>query len=679
MSSKGKWWEDYNWRLVQTNLREIDMADIDAKQYVADLKSFNATVAMINTSGIIASYKTRLPFHYQSPYLKGDSLKDIIAECHKAGIKVIARTDFSKVRRQIYEMYPEWAFVNKDGNIVDYGGDVHVCINSDYQQKYALEIIRETLEELDVDGIFFNMGGYVSYDYSKNYHGICQCQGCQRKFKEMYGLPLPREEDMSDPVYKKYLLFKQETMEEFNKRLFKFIKSIKPDILINHDTYTEKSGFIRQESNTALDRPLPHWQYSGSENTKWVRGTFPGFISTNTTVDFIDFPTRHVSVSPYQQELRLYQNLANGGAVDYYLIGRLDNHSDKSGYEGIRRAFSFHKENEEHYKNLHGDCDTVVLTEPHWGGGGSGDMAEFFGLYRVLTETHKLFDVMFITQVKELGLSKYKNVILPNLDRIDDETAKILDDFVAAGNTLLATGKTSFSDRKYEDRDRAALDCLGIKSGLVARNARGAYFIVGEDEEAFPKFKENQCDLVSIDGDYFYVEYDKDVEKHMRLLPPQPYGPPERCYPLYESVDRPAIAVNAYGKGRAIHIPWLPGRYFHRQGYMNTFWFLTDVYERIMGLKSIEGNIPPTVEATLLRSGDGKKRIFNLINNNGHYGNSFFKPTPIYGIECRIPISQKPDAVTSLNGGKILDYSWEGGYLTVKLDKLDCFEAVLIV
>ena len=38
------------------------MADIDAKQYVADLKSFNATVAMINTSGIIASYKTNCLF-----------------------------------------------------------------------------------------------------------------------------------------------------------------------------------------------------------------------------------------------------------------------------------------------------------------------------------------------------------------------------------------------------------------------------------------------------------------------------------------------------------------------------------------------------------------------------------------------------------------------------------------
>ena len=51
-----------------------------------------------------------------------------------------------------------------------------------------------------------------------------------------------------------------------------------------------------------------------------------------------------------------------------------------------------------------------------------------------------------------------------------------------------------------------------------------------------------------------------------------------------------------------------------------------------------------------------------------------FSNLPLWS-ECRIPISQKPDSVTSLNKGKILDYSWEDGYLTVKLNKLDCFEA----
>ena len=96
-----------------------------------------------------------------------------------------------------------------------------------------------------------------------------------------------------------------------------------------------------------------------------------------------------------------------------------------------------------------------------------------------------------------------------------------------------------------------------------------------------------------------------------------------------------------------------------------------------MGLKSIEGNIPHRGGNPFKERGR-QKRIFHLINNNGHYGNSFSN-LPLYGIECRIPISQKPDSVTSLNKGKILDYSWEDGYLTVKLDKLDCFEAILIV
>jgi hypothetical protein len=670
-----KWWENYDWRFIQTNLREVDMKDINAKQYVADLKSFHATLAMINTSGIIASYKTKLPYHYQSPYLTGDSLQDIIAECHKEGIKVMARTDFSKIRREIYEAHPDWAFIDKNGNIVDYNGDVHVCLNSDYQQKYALEIIRETLEELDVDGIFFNMGGYISFDYSGNYHGICQCQGCRKRFKEMYGLPLPKDENKENPVYKKYLLFKQETTREYNEKVCRFIKSIRPDILINHDIYTEDSGFIRQESNTALNRALPHWQYSGSENTKWVRGSYPKFISSNTSVDFIDFPQRHVSVSPYQQELRLYQNLANGGSVDYYLIGRLDNHRDKSCFEGIRRVFHFHKKNEQYYKNLHGDCDTVVITGEHWGGHGAGDMAEYFGLYRVLTETHQLFDVMILPQVKRIGLSKYKNVILPNLEYIDDETAQILDDFVAAGNTLLATGTTSFIDVNYEARNKPALDCLGITSEGVSRNVRGAYFTFG-DKEAFSRFAD--CDLVSIDGDYFYVDYAKSAERYLNLLPPQPYGPPERCYPLYGKTHYPAVAVNAYGKGIAIHIPWLPGRYFHRQGYMNTFWFLADVYENLMGLQPIEGNIPPTVEITLLKNEENDKRIFHLVNNNGHFGNSFFEPTAVYNIQCRIPISQEPDSVVSLIDGKVPQYKWEQGYLTIQLDKLERFEALLI-
>lgn len=50
------WWKDRAWRIVQTNLREIDMADMDAAQYVRELQDFHANTVIINTGGIVASY-----------------------------------------------------------------------------------------------------------------------------------------------------------------------------------------------------------------------------------------------------------------------------------------------------------------------------------------------------------------------------------------------------------------------------------------------------------------------------------------------------------------------------------------------------------------------------------------------------------------------------------------------
>lgn len=292
------WWKNRAWRQIQTNLREIDMLDIDAERYAADLKAFKANSVMLNAAGIISSYPTRLPFHFQSPYLKGASLEELIEACHKADIKVIARTDFSKVRRPIYERYPEWAYRTANGDIVDYNGDVHVCINSEYQQKYALDIIKETLTSHDFDGIFFNMGGFITFDYSGNDYGICHCDNCRRKFKESYGFDLPRSKDWDDPAYRAYLLFKKEVMRAHEQLIYDFITEIRPDVVIANNFI--QRGMFRQESNTAIERPLPHWQYSASDNTKWVVSSYPGMGSCNTTVDFIDFPYRHVAVSPYQ-------------------------------------------------------------------------------------------------------------------------------------------------------------------------------------------------------------------------------------------------------------------------------------------------------------------------------------------------------------------------------------------
>ena len=220
------WWKNYPWRMIQTNLREIDMADMDAVQFAAELKAFDATVVMTSVAGIVANYDTKLKYHYKNPHLGGDDLRTVIDRCHEAGIKVIARTDFSKVRREIYEQHPEWAYRTADGGLMEYNGNVQVCLNGDFQQKYQFKIIEEVLKTFPFDGIFYNMAGFQPWDYSWKYYGMCHCDACKKKFKARFGLDLPRTESMEDPVYRKYRLFTKECSSEHEKELAEFVKSI---------------------------------------------------------------------------------------------------------------------------------------------------------------------------------------------------------------------------------------------------------------------------------------------------------------------------------------------------------------------------------------------------------------------------------------------------------------------
>jgi hypothetical protein len=299
------WWQGRPWRLIQTNLREVDMRDIEAARYVESLRSFDATVAMINTSGIIASYPTRLPFHIPSAFLTGDSLESIVEACHEAGIRVIARMDFSKVRRALYERHPEWAYRRSDGEIVDEHGDVHVCPSGGYQQVCAPQIVEETITTLDVDGVYVNMAGFQTRDYAGRSHGICHCPSCADGFEAMFGLGLPEAEDPNDPVYRRYAVFKRRTLRALDERIHETIRRSRPDVAIDR-SFEDGRGFVRQESNTALDR-REDWPYSASENTTWVVRSFPEMVSSNSSVDFIDYPVRHVAVSPHLQRLRLVQ------------------------------------------------------------------------------------------------------------------------------------------------------------------------------------------------------------------------------------------------------------------------------------------------------------------------------------------------------------------------------------
>lgn len=661
------WWEGRPWRLIQTNLREIDMRDIDAARYVEELRAFDATVAMINTSGIIASYPTRLEFHTPSAFLQGDGLKTIIEACHAADIRVIARMDFSKVRRPLFERHPEWAYRRSDGEIVDEHGDVHVCPSGAYQQECASRIVEETIATLDVDGVFLNMAGFQTRDYAGRYHGICHCTACAEGFEAAFGLPLPEAEDLEDPAFRRYVAFKRHVLRGLDERIHGTIRRIRLDIAIDR-SFEDGRGFVRQESNTALDR-REDWPYSGSENTKWVVSSFPAMVSSNSSVDFIDYPVRHVAVSPYRQQLRLVEGIANDGGLDYYVIGRLDGHADRSGFDAVREIFRYHARHEREYADLRPCATTALVTGPF------GNVEEFRGWFRVLTEQHVVFDTLVVDAFGGGVPERFRALILPDLQALSDGPAGAIDAFVRRGGALLATGRTGFRDEGYEPRDRPALESLGVERVRAVRDdVRGAYLVI-DGREGFGRL--GLTDLVFLDGPYVDAEYREAAVRRMRLVLPGPFGPPERVV-LGDATDDPGLVVHAFGEGRAVYIPWLPGTLVHRHGHPNSAAFAADVLEHHAGIEPLGGNLPPMVETTLLERTDRSARLLHLINHSGHFGASYVAPIPIRDLEVELPTEGEPSGVAGLVAGRSYAWSANDGRLSISVPELGLFEAMRI-
>ena len=378
-----------------------------------------------------------------------------------------------------------------------------------------------------------------------------------------------------------------------------------------------------------------------------------------------------MTVSPHQQKLRLVEGLANGGGIDYYLIGRLDNHEDKSGYQGIKEVFHYHAAHEEDYRDLESRA-SILLLKPAEG------QSEYRGWFRFLIEGHHLFDVCLVGAALDISWDRYRTIVLPDARYLSDALAARLDSFAHLGGTLVASGLSGFYDNDFEKRPAPALKSLGIRAvDAIRDDMRGAYFkLVAEERRTFGRFAATE--LVYLDGDYVFAAYHEKAAPYLKLLPPQDFGPPERCYPINPPVDRPAFVVHPHGKGRAAWFPWMPGALFHRQGYPNTSDLVTDALEGVLGIQPVGGNLSPMVQVTHLARRDGKGDLVHLVNHTGHFGVSFFAPATLSDLVVVIALAGKPRSVKSLVTGAAHEHSWQGGKLTVKVPKLESFEALKI-
>lgn len=664
---KERWWLQPH-RMLQTNLREID-ADMNLDEYIRDVKGFGADTILFNVGGIVANYPTDVEGHFRNTYMKGDLVGAVLERLHKENIRMVARFDFSKVNEAYAAQHADWLYVGENGQTVNYNGQVQTCVSGGYQQDVMFKILGEAVDRYPVDGVFFNMIGYTTTDYSGNDHGICQCANCQRLFKEFCGLPLPRKGDGNSAAQEKYRQFTAQMVNRQFTRVHDFLKARRSDLMtctyvpsldaesggtsssLGDGTYFTGLDVMRKESGARLGSGT----YHDTDQAKWTRMAYPDQQLANASVYFRDMPFRHSAVAPNLVVRRLWQQAMNGAWLDFYIIGPLARQEDRTGLEGAGDVFRFHAQNERLFRDSKPGGQVGLIRQ-----GG----AEYHGIANILSENQVAYELAEIT---DASMATFDLVIVPEGGGLDQDQCAILDRYVEAGGRLLLTGKVP-----------TGLKCLSAAELVETRpTEKGSYIrIRPEDRSILHRPRLEQLDLVYLNGPFNVYKTKAPVEGLLRLIPGDMFGPPEKCY--YRTVsDSPALLFAESGKGKVACFSFGIGAHYNDQIHQGHAQLVLGTIDSLLGLdRSLRVETHPLVEITH-RKGNAFEWV-GLYNHTGQRDKALHAPIPISDIRMTLRPKQPVATIKLLKAGSNLKPTTDAeGRISVTIPRLDAYDLVV--
>ena len=671
------WWKANNLRLIQMNLPAYE-AELNVDSLLEDLQNHSANTLLINAGGIMAFYPSKLDFEYINPYMKENMLRDVIEGCHKLGMRVIVRFDFSRAHESIFKEHPDWFYISPQGERMINTDMYVIAINAPYVQEKAMEIVAEVIDNYPIDGIFINMPGYhTANHYAGTYHGIDQNKHDQERFKKFSGgLKLPLKEDDSDPVFQKYKEFQKFTMNDWLKRMRETVKSRNEQIAIC--TYNaEYVDIIRHESQT---RSLPYWPYNSSDNVNSTVNSHPNHIVSNASIQQISFQSRYNAIEPEEIFIRLYENIAHGSGLDISLMGDMRDYEDERNFETVAKIYAHHKKYEPYYGKYISPAEIAIIAPGYWPGG--DPMQEGRGVQLMLKEAHIQFDIIESGQIVALKekVQNYRVLILPDITNLNSEAIKILEEAIASGTHVIATNRTLQND------EAALARIFGAK--IIEGNYDGTgNYLRPANKDIFKRFEQQSMLFWKFNlGIYDLSEAD---DTFLPILAKGRPGPPEKIGG-HDPIGRDAMGVKQTGSGKAVILPMNIGKLYYIHGYEQHKNILLDVLEYVFPEVNdlVQTNAHEKVEVILQKyisntaeniqkqTADGM--ILHLVNITGFSGNTYFNPLPVSDLKFKVKSDFKPTSIFSMVNEETIDYAWADGYLTFTVDELKDFDGIVI-
>ena len=686
--SETLWWKK-PLRVIQTNLQVRDTPLMVPEKIARETAEMAGNVLVVNAGGIYAWYQSRVKYHHINEYLPKDRdiLRELIDECHKLGIKVVARFDFSKTDDYVYQEQPRWFVRKPDRAPLAYGVErpggwsvlYSTCINAGYRNEaVAVPAIEEVIDNYAVDGIFFNA---PHYEY-------CCCDACKAKYREIYGKPLPVgggkvDEDSSftsatipaelEPDFASRCV--RDNMELIYGAVKR--KALDMPLILYYNLYKDNlydrvatADMICTEPQDVLSlgyKEIPQfWKPALAVRMgRSLGGDFPapfGIIHSCPGMDW-----RHTGLPVPEYMFWMSQVPANGGQIWHSITGFNDTVSDKRIIQAVSDINHMIARTEPYMDGAVSASRTLLV----WNGSASAE-----GLAEGMLNTQVLFDVLAAYQLSAERLSGYETVIVPGDFDFTEELVALFTAYAEQGGHLIIEG---ISPEKLAP----VTGLLGIENSLSDSEVLKASYWRFEDGCGALQSGFESTPLLAHRGVVAYCTPLEGVHTLATLVPPfAPLNavgaPPERASILTPQTDLPLCTLNTVGKGKVLFLPF-------QLGWLAQTFKLYEHYRLIKNCIALLSEEPPVfsmdivsgIQAMVYRK--DKTLLVHLVNGIGQ--RPLASTVPYHGLTFSVALQpgERVKAVTPvISGESRVSAAVEGNRLTCTLDKLDVWEMLVI-
>ena len=554
-----KWYKSlYRRHLLDMHINDDNdfyLSKFDANAYFDNLKRAKIQSPMIYLQAHtgLCYFPTKLAKTHSAMKGENNEIRKLVTLCKNDGMKVVGY--YSLIFNNYAEdRHPEWAIRYGDGKTwrEEKGERYGLCCpnNDEYRDFVAAQIKELFAYYPDLDGIFYDM---------PYWEVVCRCKSCREKYLKEYGEPLPEYDDVHDPKFRRFMLFRQDRMADFCRFVKEKTAEIAPNVTVEFNyaaavncTWlagsTEKiSAQSEFASGDLLGNLRPH-----SFACKYYYGVTNNqpFEYMNTRCD--DCLREHTITKKENRMLaEVMLNCAHHGASLSIDAINLDGTMDERVYDRLGRVFArqipYEKimDKGELYSEVAVYYNSDIQFETN---DRPSNKTCCVQAHTTLCEKH--IPCAIITNITKGDLSKYKVIVAPSLLKSENSLADELVAYVENGGYLYLSGTSD------EDLIKTFFDGKVLNQRVSAKKGHNAYCYVSPTDKIKDCFGEFNA-AYPLPLSYYAPEVHIGKGEILATLN-EPITDPEdymhygsiHSNPPYRLTNKPVMAEVGYGKGK---------------------------------------------------------------------------------------------------------------------------------